>query len=500
MRVSALVLALVAVSAFAFGTSVNNWQSLGGQPDAEPQVTVIESDNSHLVVDISIPGFWLSSYPAGGHIWDRIQLPSHSSQGEIGYAELPSVANLFALPYGTDAVLTIENIEYSEFGNLSIVPNQTPEIDMPHSPYPFSISEGAYSFDGLYPSTWAVVDNDGSWAGLRVSRLLVTPFRFNAATNELQAASLIRVRIDFTGTPEAVSYPVHEGAASVMANEVINWADFRDAAVTDGRAGTEYLFIVNSSTYPAVQNLIAMHHSLGLQSKVITLSNPTTSTAIKTAISSNYEAGVTRFALIVGDGTAMPPYSGYGGGVMSDYYFTLLTGGDNYPEIAIGRLTGSVAQIEHQVDKIMDGYVFYGFTDGNTTGVIPSTTVLAAHQEQYPNKYTLCCNQIAAYSYGLIDMTFFKVYPPEGGTNTMVTNYINAGIGTVGYRGHGDTTIWSWSAPGAWTISLTNALTNIFMPPVFNIACNCGEFVPSGTCLSEAWQWANGGSSGNLGA
>jgi hypothetical protein len=500
MRVSGLVLVLAVVSAFAFGTSVNNWQSFGGQPDAEPQVTVIESDNLHLVVDIAIPGFWLSSYPAGGQIWDRIQLPGHSPQGEVGYAELPSVANLFALPYGTEAVITIENVEYSEFGNLTVLPRQTPDIDMPHSPYPFRIDDGAYSLDGPSPSTWAVMDNDGSWAGLRVSRLLVTPFRFNAATNELLAASQIRVRIDFTGTPEAISYPVHEGAASVMASQVINWAAFREAAVTDGRAGTEYIFIVNSSTYPAVQELIEMHHALGLQSKVVTVSDPTTASAIKTAITNNYEAGVTRFALIVGDGTEMPPYTGYSGVTYSDYYFTLLTGGDNYPELAVGRLTGTPAQITHQVDKIMNGYVFYGFDDGNTTGVIPSTTVLAAHQEQYPNKYTLCCNQIAAYSYGLTDMTFYKIYPPEGGTNAMVTSWFNTGIGTVGYRGHGNVTIWSWSAPTSWTVALTNALTNTFMPPVFNIACYCGSFVPSGVCLAEAFQWAVGGSSGNVSA
>jgi len=82
----------------------------------------------------------------------------------------------------------------------------------------------------------------------------------------------------------------------------------------------------------------------------------------------------------------------------------------------------------------------------------------------------------------------------------MVTNWFNDGIGTVGYRGHGDTSIWSWSAPGAWTISMVNALANTFMPPVFSIACNCGAFVSSGTCLAEAFQWANGGSSGNISA
>ena len=501
MRITCMVMVLAVVSAFAFDTDITSWQSLGGQPGAEPSVILVESDNAHLVADISLPGFWLGSFPAGGSVWDMITLPGHHPIDGVGAPELPIIANLFALPYGTEAVLTIEDVQYSVYGNLSILPRQTPDVDMPHEPYPFVMREDLYANDNVLPSVWATVDNDGIWAGLRVSSLRVNPFRYNPVSGELLAVSSIRIRIDFVGAPEAMSYPINPGMAPAMELQVLNWDTFKDAVVTDGRAGTEYLFIVNSTTYPAVQPLIEMHHALGLQSKVITLSNPATSTVIKNAISSNYEAGITRFVLIAGDNAAMNSYTGYGGGLYSDYYFALLTGGDNYPEVAVGRLTGSAAQISHQVDKIMDGYVFYGFSDGNTTGVIPSETILAAHQQNYPGKYTLCCNQIAAYPYSLIDMTFHKIYPPEGGTNAMVSNLINTNtVGNVTYRGHGDVTIWSWSAPSYWTVAMVNALTNTFMPPVFNIACYCGQFVPGGTCLAEAWQWATGGSSGNVSA
>jgi hypothetical protein len=156
------------------------------------------------------------------------------------------------------------------------------------------------------------------------------------------------------------------------------------------------------------------------------------------------------------------------------------------------------AQIVHQVDKIIGGYMNYDFDGRYTTDVTPSETILAAHQELYPDKYTLCCNQIAAYPYSLIDMTFNKVYPYEGGTAAMVSEGINNDMGTVTYRGHGNTTSWTWS-PG-WNATNINDLTNTFMPFVFNIACLCGSYTGSGTCLAEAWQWADHGSSGNLAA
>jgi hypothetical protein len=492
-------MAFVTVSAFAFADATD-WQSLGGQSGAEPQVALLESDNSHLVAEVSVPGFWFGSFPANGRVWDTVTLPGHYPIDGFGEPELPMIANLFALPYGTEAVVTIEDVQYVTYGNLSILPRQTAEIDMAHDPYPFIQKQALYQTNELTPSAWATVAEDGYWAGLHVASLRVCPFRYNPVTGDLLAVSSMTVRVDFTGSPEATPYTVSPDFAPAMASQVINWADFRDAVV-DGRAGTEYLVVANSTTWPAVKPLIEMHHSLGLQCKLLLLSNPATSASIKTAIADNFETGVTRFAIIAGDNTAMPAYTGYGGGVLSDYYYTLLTGGDNYPEFAIGRLTGDVSQITHQVDKIMDGYVFYGYDDGNTTGVIPSETILAAHQEQYPGKYTQCCNEIAAYPYSLIDMTWHKIYPPEGGTNQMIINLMNSNTcGNVTYRGHGDVTIWAWSAPSYWTTAMSLALTNTFMPPVFNIACLCGAFAPAGTCLAEAWQWSNGGASGNLSA
>lgn len=500
MRITILAMLLATTAVLASGQySVGSWQSFGGDAGAAPAVNVVESDQNHMVLRISLPGFWLGDYPAGGSVWDRIELPEAFAQGELGLPDVPSVTSMFALPFGTEATVSVEDFSVASFGGLSILPRQTPEIDMDHAPFAFVMDEGYYADPRPYPSTWAYVDGEAIWSGLNIARLVVNPFRFDPATGELTVATDITVRVDFQGAATVVAEPVNPSMVPAMAEAVVNWDDFASYAVpADGqRDGVEYIVVCNSSNVSYVEELFSLHHYLGLHTVVEQVSNPSNPGEIFGAIADNYTTGVTRFALLVGDHSVMPSYSGYSGHV-GDFYYECITGGDEVPEIAVGRLTGNTTQIAHQVDKIIDGYMTYSFADGNTTGIIPSETVLAAHEEQYPGKYTQCCNEIAAYPYSLIDFTYTKVYPPEGGTAAMVSNAINSGNGFVTYRGHGDVTYWAWS-PG-WTATNINALTNSFMPPVFNIACYCGRYNESSTCLAEAWQWATNGSSGNLAA
>ncbi|NOQ21199.1 MAG: T9SS type A sorting domain-containing protein [Candidatus Aegiribacteria sp.] len=490
---------LIFASAFAAGpVSVGSWQSFGGGEGSVPQVTVLESDIYHMLVEVSIPGFRLYDSPAGGRIWDLAELPGCYSQGDEGLPDLPSVPRLFALPWGMEAVVTVEDVSFTVYENMEILPRQTPEIDMYHPPFPFVMNEEFYEGTGSFPHDWAYIDNEGGWSGLNAARLVVNPLRFNPNTGTLKVASSITLRVDFNGSPGALALPVNPSMIPAMEQNIINWDTFRYAAVPlEGSrdAGVEYIFVCTEDNVDWVSELFETHHYLGLHARVETLTAPATPAQILNAISSNYISGVTRFACIVGTHDELPSYN-YGSYV-GDYYYAMMNAG-NYPDLSVGRLTGDSAQIVHQVEKILSGYMDYDFGNSKTPGIIPSETILAAHQENYPNKYTLCCNQVAAYNYSLCDITFTKVYPPEGGTAAMVSDSINNGTGTVCYRGHGSTYTWQWS-PG-WYAGRINALTNTFMPPVFNIACLNGKHNTSGRCLSEAWQWAAHGASGNLGA
>ncbi|MBN1433590.1 T9SS type A sorting domain-containing protein, partial [Candidatus Fermentibacterales bacterium] len=101
--------------------------------------------------------------------------------------------------------------------------------------------------------------------------------------------------------------------------------------------------------------------------------------------------------------------------------------------------------------------------------------------------------------YGLTDVVFYTYYPPEGATLAQLKARINAGIGSVNYRGHGQITYWQWAL--GWNAGDIYGLTNTFYPIVFNVACLNGTHNLSYNCLSESWMAAPGvGASGNLGA
>ena len=484
---------------FAFSNEAINWQSLGGIQGSSASVEVIEASMGSMVVNITVPGFYMYDYPAGGFVFDRIELPGFYNQSDVGLPELPSVVSLFALPFGADAQITIEQIEVSEFSGINVLPAQEPEIDMPHTPFPFRMNEDYYSSERVFPAEYATVDNEGIWSGVRVARLVVNPFSYNPETGTLNVIQSIRVRVDFVGAT-AESFLVPSERLAMFRTTLLNFdsLDFlfdTGSGLDDPTDPAEYIVVANADNVDEAADLFMLHNSLGLKTVVEILPNPATQSQIEAAIDDNYETGVTRFALIVGDDIAMPLHL-YGSDP-GDYYYACITEGDEFADIAVGRLTGDETQIAHQVDKIINGYMTYSWDDGNETGIIPSEAVLAAHEQNYPLKYTECCDSIAAYPYSLCNMTFTKVYPPEGGTAADVSNAINTGMGTVTYRGHGSTTAWTWS-PG-WTKTNIDALTNTFMPHVFNIACNNGE-LQSGECLCESWQWATNGASGNLGA
>jgi len=486
---------LLATAAFALHGNFD-WQSFGGQPGDLCTINLVESDASHVVVSIAVPGFWLGKTVAGGTTWDCIELPDHSSQTDIGLPQVPAVPQMFALPFGTEAVVSIQDVQYTSFSGINLVPAQTPEIDMPHNPYPFRQDDAAYSTNSFFPEAWAEAVSPAIWGGINTDRLLVTPFRYNPVTGELMAARSIQVRIDFQGSPSSIAYTSNEFVQNAASRMLVNY-DMVGAAASapcDAEAA-DYVFVTTTANLEAIMPLVEFYQGIGFETSVEAFATTPTTGAIKAAITDHFDTGTTRFALIAGDYAALPSYN-YGAFV-GDYWYACLVGTDYVPEIGVGRLTGNAAQIELQVDKIINGYYRYSFADGNTTGIIPSTSVLAAHEEQYPGKYTLCCNETAAYDYD-VEMTFYKVYPPEGGTAAMVEGWFNTGIGCVAYRGHGDVTYWAWS-PG-WTKTNIQNLTNTFLPPVWIFACLCGRYQDASECLAESFAWDNNGASGNLAA
>jgi hypothetical protein len=213
------------------------------------------------------------------------------------------------------------------------------------------------------------------------------------------------------------------------------------------------------------------------------------------------------YVLMVGDaGTGdhnVPLYwwnpDGSNGSYSDSWYSCLVPGDDDdhYAEIAIGRIVyDNLDELDHQVNKLIT-YL----RDPDTSDNWAEHTLLVAHQEEYPLKYTQCKNQIAAYNYSVQTAIFDSVYGGNGGTNTDVVNYINGtGCGILNYRGHGsDTEWWQWGPSGSLTATHVNQMTNVNSSTNasrlfvhFDVCCdNMNIITYPGNCLAESFMKAD---------
>ncbi len=465
------------------------WFSLGGEYLGRAEVRISDYTESGMTVELTVPGF--STLPCRG--FTRVMLPDLEYDTDLapGAPELPVVPVLLGLPLGTAPEVVSVEADWTSVGTVTVYPVQPLALDGAGSTGFTDLSPG---LSGLQPESPAVLGECGVLFGVNTVRLLLQPFRWNPESRLLEAASSIRVTMAFTGS--ALPRPsLRPETATMLESLVANFSlmelPVNSSPVTEDEA--VYLVITTEENLPEITPLLEMVNLLGHRVSITILPKGSTPAQIRSGILAGYLPGVTRFALIAASHQELPSY--HFGNFYGDYYYQTLDG-DNMPDIAVGRLPAGEGHLANMVAKSM-AYSTHTGTPGEPS--IPATAMLCAHEEEYPYKYTQNKNAIKNWNYTLMTSVFDTYYPPEGATLEQVQERINAGVGTVNYRGHGSVTSWSWSL--GWNAGTIYALTNTFFPPVFNVACDNGTHDKPYNCLAESWLYAEGrGASGTCGA
>ncbi|MHC4943944.1 MAG: C25 family cysteine peptidase [Planctomycetota bacterium] len=450
-----------------------------------PEINVLSSTAKSTTLEIKVPGFFVDATPQG-HV---ISVPGWSMTERVGLPALPKACALLALP-ANEPVL-IEAIERNDliFEGYRVAIVQEPEKDNQPKPAPVA----PLPWSGQYPA----VDGEPGAAGfikeLPVCSVRAFPFRLEAGTEKLIASNhmIVAVQHDF-GRDSWPLITLPESTMLRCTHSVLNFGYVPRAA--SGQGDTQYVIITKSAMATLVQPIADWKNKSGYKTEIRTFTNHTQQ-AVKNII---LEYPNLEYALLVGDSGDVPLayWSGYPG----DHWYACTTGGsspDLYPDICVGRFCGNNAtRLNPQFDKTL------GYEKTPKLGSWLKHTVLVAHGEQYPGKYTQCKKEIATAMASSSDWTVTKCYGGETGvTNATASNLINNGVNLLNYRGHGDTQEWwSWNKLGeSYYNSDVLALTNTDMHCiVLNIACYCGDI--SQYCMSEAWLDAEGGAVASLGA
>jgi len=484
------------------------WHSPGNFPESEPEITLNNSNINGFSIDLTINGFYTVSENTDVGKFDRIKLyrEFEPSSMDIGSPQMPQIVKLIDIPSGATAKIKIANGDYVELEGFLPYPFQKPLKDGEKAEK-FYYNETAYTLGGYYPEDIVTISESGIWRDLQVASLRISPIQYNPETQKLRVYKNITIEVEFEHGKEADFQKPATGISTafdrIYSQNVINYDPaLHIQDLTDEEVGYKYLVICPEEAVDVIEPLINLRHSQGYKIQIMTISPSfRTPQDFKTLITSLYLSDGLEYVLMVGDANLSNP-------VVPMYYWDAISGEESYsdswytcvvpgndndylPELAIGRYVYSnLSELEHQIEKTMDYLLYY---DDSRDWF--ENSLLVAHGENYPQKYTQCKEEIRTYNYSIQNPEFSTIYGGAGGGNLDIVDYINgSSCGLFNYRGHGSETNWpQWSGWSSFTATQVNAMTNqhrLFV--IFDICCSNGNIITYySDCLSETFMKAN---------
>ncbi|MBN1339156.1 MAG: T9SS type A sorting domain-containing protein [Bacteroidales bacterium] len=505
MKTKILLFLSVFLAATAF--AAKDWVKISAENAAAPYVTILQQDNSKVILHIQLPGFFSETVTHDGITFRRLELIPFQTTKEAGKPELPMLNHLIGIPDNKLVKINILDKKTTGFENFTVFPFQTPTTDNPGGwDHEFVMDKNFYSENKNYPGKQVYLDNPGIWRDVKVAGLHIVPFEYNPATGKLTVTREITLEIEFYGydgnlllnRDKLVSpmfYRMYE-------NKIINFSSLGYMPDYKGNNDIKYLIITNTNPLGSIQPLVDWKNQQGHRVEVKVMeAGFNTPQNFKDYITQLYNSDDLEYVLMVGDAY---PNGGNGGGPddvpmfwwapsgedasYSDSWYSCLDGpDDHYADLAIGRFVyDNLAELDLQIQKTLDHY-----KNPESTTNWAENSILIAHKEQYPGKYTQCCEEIRTFSYALQTPIFEPAYGGAGYTNDQVVSYVNNNsCGIFNYRGHGSATeLAQWCNQGSFTATHVNQLTNtdrLFV--FFDVCCDNMDIVAhAGNCLCESF-------------
>ncbi len=497
MKKAGFVLGLLLLLFISLSAS-EQWVGFTSSSVQLPEVTVIESDQSKLVLEITVPGMVVTEVEENGEIYHKLQLNYNQNTHDVGKPELPMINEIIGIPDNQKVKVRILEETSTTLSGYNVYPLQTPLKDKEIS-QKFDIDSDFYNSENSYPEANVFLANPGIWRDVKIAGLHFVPFRYNPAHDELEVITSARIEVEFYGRDDENILNKDKSLTTDFNNmynsALLNFSSLGYSIDNTREVNIKYLIVTNTNALASIQPFVDWKNQQGFPVEVRILETGfETPQNIKDYIDQLYNSDDLEYVLLVGDaypnGSAGPDNvpMNYWTDTYSDTWYVCLDGNsDFYADLAIGRITyDNIAELDDQMQKLMDHYLA-----PDTSTNWGENSILVAHLEQYPQKYTLCKEQIRTYSYALQTPIFEQCYGGAGATNQDIIDWVNGTSGGIfNYRGHGsETEFWQWGASGSFTnthiMQLTNA-NRYFV--LFDVCCSNMEIVSyNGNCLAESF-------------
>lgn len=413
-----------------------------------------------------------------------------------GAPDLAKLTSSVIIPDLAEMQINVVSSTYYDLAGIEVAPskgNLKRNIDPTSVAYTYGSMYGSSNF---YPSDLASLSSPYILRDYRGQTISVCPFQYNPITKVLRVYTDIVVNVSVqsaTGGENALNRItdekiVDEEFNAIYKKQFINFPDLRYTVLSENGS---MLIICFDSFAPDMAPFVTWKNKKGIPTELVLKSAVgTTGTAIKTYITNYYATHPTlKYVLLVGDAAQIPCLpTGYGD---SDNNYGYQTGTDSYPELFIGRFSGSTnTHIQIQVNRTVNyeqtpqaGAAWYkkGIAIGSDQGPGDDGEMDFEHQRNLKAK-------MMAFTYNDYSENFDG---SQGGLDASgnpsaasIGTQVDAGVGIITYTGHGSD--FAFSTSGYSTTNILS-LNNSAHPFIFSVACVNGNFVTNATCFAEGW-------------
>ena len=184
------------------------------QPD-RPSVQVLEADERHLIVELTVPTFEAQSVTHDGVEYQRLRVAEWPLWGQPGQPQLPMFTVPLGMPGPGEPQVVVTETETELIEGVWPYPAPALELggteDVPQVVEVFSFDPKAYSADTFYPGPLAETTSVGWLRDQPMFQLRVYPFQYNPLRREMRVCRRIKLLVTFPeGDRRAQSSPEFE--------------------------------------------------------------------------------------------------------------------------------------------------------------------------------------------------------------------------------------------------------------------------------------------------
>ncbi|OYT15859.1 MAG: hypothetical protein B7C24_10800 [Bacteroidetes bacterium 4572_77] len=454
-----------------------------------------QENNSNRQLAFTLGEYSVENTTINGQTFATIVFDGQITSQQKGWAELPFISSSLQISNNKNIDVVVSNSQYVDI-----------ELDYPLLPSrgviyrnqdPATIAyeiDPASVIDAFYPKAITSSDEPYILRDVRGTNVKVFPFRYNAKQNTLRVYTQVEVNVIDNNT--AVINPKTNSNNSILREMnamyksiFINYDLEAKEDLTNGQYG-DLLVITTDRDEEAIAPYIEWKKEKGFN---VSMEVVATATNVKSLIQDAYDNNNNLlYVQLVGDWNDIKCDLGGGANAPMDPMLGCVEGGDNYPELAIGRFSGSTsAHITTQVNKAITyektpeaGAEWYkhalgiGSAEGSGNG--DDGEMDKTHEQ-------------IIYDHKLNPFTYDQFYTSfaPGANSNQVTTAVEEGVSIINYTGHGSQS--SWVTSGFSNSHIASLNNGEKLPFIFSVACVNGAF-HSGECFAEAWlKKENGG-------